>query len=109
MEFLKKSSRISFVLEETKISASPTESSAYYELSNTTGTPANFITECFFLALNYIHYGFLKSARTFTEMNKDMHELRNVIERIESQRHVWAANPAAAAMTERKLKELKVP
>ena len=109
MDYLKKSSRIPGIKDETKLSASPTESAAFFTdpTISASDNSSNFVTECFFLTISYLHYGFLKSARTFTDISKELHEMKNLIERIESQRPQWAGNPASANLAEQKLKDIR--
>ncbi|CEI90732.1 hypothetical protein RMCBS344292_05047 [Rhizopus microsporus] len=102
--YFRTSKRIN-VTEDTKINATKEQSDAYYgeqqELKN-----HNFITECFFLTLAFMHYGPIRAIVNYGEFIREFGEIKKQAERAQ-QEALRAANTPQAVLADFVSKRMK--
>ncbi|EPZ32290.1 U box domain-containing protein [Rozella allomycis CSF55] len=89
-EYFKHSNRIQLD-DETRITLSQEEASKYFASDL---QQCNFISDCFYLTMTFLHLGLLKSIDIMTEKSKEINELREAIKRIESSSNFNPLNDA---------------
>lgn len=97
--------------EETKINATIEEYNNYYKEDKAIETPMNFISECFYLLLTYIHYGlgglFISADRT-ANMIKQLSQQLKKFDELVAQRNASMNNPMVKMLYNTKVKPLKM-
>lgn len=93
------------VREDTKINATKEQSDAYYNARNETKTH-NFISECFFLTLAFLHYGPIRGLVNYNEFMREYNEVKKQTERTE-QEAIRSANTPQAVLSNFVSKRMK--
>ncbi|KAI8978027.1 ubiquitin elongating factor core-domain-containing protein [Pilobolus umbonatus] len=93
------------VSEDTKIIATKEQSDAYYGQTHELKSH-NFITECFFMTLSFLHYGPIRAIVNFNEFMREYNELKKQSDRAQ-QEALNNANTPQNAMGEFMAKRLK--
>ncbi|KAG0749651.1 hypothetical protein G6F57_002879 [Rhizopus arrhizus] len=81
--YLLRSKRLD-VSEDTKINATKEQSDAYYNEQRET-IPQNFISECFFLTLSFLHYGPIRGLVNYNGFLREYNEVKKQTERAEQE------------------------
>ncbi|RUS31621.1 ubiquitin elongating factor core-domain-containing protein [Jimgerdemannia flammicorona] len=95
------------VSKDTKINATQEESDAYYkEGAAQPDRNPHFITESFFLALTFLHYGPIRSLVNYNDFLRSYNDCKNQYQRMKDEQPRWANLPQVA-MNETILKRMK--
>ncbi|RUP52168.1 hypothetical protein BC936DRAFT_138761 [Jimgerdemannia flammicorona] len=89
------------VSKDTKINATQEESDAYYKegaaqpdrnptISYSPETDPHFITESFFLALTFLHYGPIRSLVNYNDFLRSYNDCKNQYQRMKDEQPRWA-------------------
>lgn len=78
------------IKEETRVNSTTAEATEYFESRKTEDQP-NFISDCFFLTLAYLHYGIGGVILTENNLKSQIKQLEQSIERV--RQHANSANP----------------
>ncbi|GMM33434.1 ubiquitin-ubiquitin ligase [Saccharomycopsis crataegensis] len=83
------------ITEETRINSTTKEADSYFEKHKSTETP-NFISDCFFLALTYLHYGITGLSHAESKITDLIGYLEKKVKALEAQKmKMSAANQQA--------------
>ncbi|ORX94013.1 hypothetical protein K493DRAFT_315713 [Basidiobolus meristosporus CBS 931.73] len=104
-DYFRKSDLID-IAETTKINATQDESDSYYKQSAEDSKAPNFISDVFFLTIEFHHYGLLRSFAYYNNFIRDFSEMRKQYERMKEDAPRWANTPTAA-LNEEILKRCK--
>ncbi|ODV86423.1 hypothetical protein CANARDRAFT_187571, partial [[Candida] arabinofermentans NRRL YB-2248] len=108
--YLNHENRLIDLSEETKINSTIQEADEYYK-DKMDNKPLNFISECFYLMLTYVHYGlgglFVNSARLDNYIKHLSKEVQKFEEMMSQAPPGSANNPMMKMLVESKLKPLK--
>ena len=111
MDYLDHNNKLLDLSEETKINATIEEYNNYYKKEQTVESPLNFISECFYLLLTYIHYGlgglFISADRTSNIIKQLSQQLKKFDELV-AQRNASMNNPMMKMLYNTKVKPLKL-
>ena len=95
------------ILDESRMNSTIKEADEYYEKTPASDTPANFISDCFFLSLTYLHYGMGGVFLHFDRIKQQLKQLTERVEMLEQNRVPPGLNPAAMAIYRRQLQPLQ--
>ncbi|KAI9209353.1 ubiquitin elongating factor core-domain-containing protein [Polychytrium aggregatum] len=88
--YFKHSQRLACVVDEqTRINSDKISADAYFQewrAENPTPAAANFVSEVFYLALAFHHYGSLSIIRTYGSFLKEVEEMRKQIDRMRAEK-----------------------
>ncbi|KAK9722707.1 Ubiquitin conjugation factor E4 [Basidiobolus ranarum] len=104
-DYFRKSKLIN-IAETTKINATQEESDSYYKEAIADAKAPNFISDIFFLTVDFHHYGLLRSFAYYNNFIRDFSEMRKQYERMKEDAPRWANTPTAA-LNEEILKRCK--
>jgi ubiquitin conjugation factor E4 B len=104
VDYLRRSPRID-IKDETKINADEQASEEFY--SQAASGINNFISEVFFLTVAAHHYGTEAANAKLSSLQKDVKWLQKELEKMETERHKYAANPMQLAVFDNHVKKLK--
>lgn len=94
MNYVKNSEVLDFS-EETRVNASIQEAKEYFDDLGEK-TPLNFISDCFFLSLAYLHYGIGGIINRYDRIKSQIKQISNRIESVSSNQASGTANPIMA-------------
>ncbi|KDQ11048.1 hypothetical protein BOTBODRAFT_35587 [Botryobasidium botryosum FD-172 SS1] len=99
-----RSSRLD-ISEETRINANAEDVKAFAEKQGAGGPAPNFISDIFFLASAYNHYGLVRTISTHDDLAKHVDEIQRHLETVE-QDNSWVGTPMQA-QAERVIERIK--
>ncbi|KAG7828990.1 hypothetical protein KL920_002783 [Ogataea angusta] len=110
MDYLSRRNKLLDLKEETKINSTIQEYEEHYPEESLSDEPLNFISECFFLMLSYLQYGFggmiINSERLSNHVKQLAQELAKLEEMLQKT-STDNANPLAKMLADTRLKPLK--
>lgn len=72
------------IADETKTNSTNVEAKEYFEKDPAGGEPTNFISDCFFLTLTYLHYGIGGLLLSENKVKQQIKQLEKTIEQIKN-------------------------
>lgn len=94
------------VSEETRINSSIHEANQYFQ-KHESSEPLNFITECFFLTLAYLHYGINGVFNHHDRLKDQIKQFSSRIEMLDNNQVPTGMNPMMSALLRHQLPTLK--
>lgn len=80
--------------DESRINATMKEAAEFYNEHPTTSDKPNFISDCFYLTLTYLHYGIGGISVRYDKLKKQIKQLQERVDMIEQKRVPEGTNPA---------------
>ncbi|KAI9138821.1 ubiquitin elongating factor core-domain-containing protein [Paraphysoderma sedebokerense] len=108
LDYFRNSSRLD-ISKDTKMNATQEESDKYYAKSeSTSGSPANFVSDSFYITLSLMHYGLVRCFTQYSGFIRDLSEIMKEYEKMKAQKASWAGvSSPQQAMNEALLARVK--
>ncbi|QPG72887.1 hypothetical protein FOA43_000190 [Brettanomyces nanus] len=109
-DFLIHSNKLIDLSDETKINATIGEYNEYYTEDKMTEVPLNFVSECFYLLLTYLHYGLGGLFVSADRLNNYVKQLSQQLKKFDDmmqQSNSNASNPLVKMLYDTKIKPLR--
>lgn len=110
MDYMSHTNRMIDLSDETRINSTIEESNKYYTDDKVVSTPMNFISQCFYLLLTYIHYGLGGLFVSSNRLNSVIKELKaqiNKVEEVMKKKNVDSSQPYVKMFYDMKINPLK--
>ncbi|KAF1928714.1 ubiquitin conjugation factor E4 [Didymella exigua CBS 183.55] len=104
IDYLRRAPRVD-IEDETKINADEKMSEEFY--STKADGVSNFISEVFFLTVAAHHYGTEAANSKLSSLQKDVKWLKKELEKFETERHKYIANPVQLRVFDAHVKKIK--